>query len=135
MGIKTETTRKHNFYSCLQFLYNSLFCSCYSLLLHEHLKHLQILFGILPTEECSRMFLSNMANLISTEYLNILHILSFLKLMYTLHSYSRTSNLIKFKCQTDHTYKYLQAYIYQPELEHISLIMTLHTQLFTEILE
>ncbi len=55
--------------------------------------------------------------------------------MYPLRSYSRTSTPIKFKYQTVHTYKYLQAYMYQPELEHLSLFVILHTQLCTEILE
>ncbi len=55
--------------------------------------------------------------------------------MYPLRSYSRTSTPIKFKYQTIHTYKYLQVYMYQPELEHLSLIVILHTQLCTEVLE
>ncbi len=39
----------------------------------EHLKHKQILSDTLPAEECFRAFLSNMTNLTSTDYLNILH--------------------------------------------------------------
>ncbi len=62
-GIKPETTRQHNIYECLQFdPHKSIFCSFYFLLIHKHLKHLKILSDIIPTEECSRVFLSNMAN-------------------------------------------------------------------------
>ena len=37
--------------------------------------------------------------------------------------------------QTVHTYKYQQAYMYQPQLEHLSLFMILQFQPCTEILE